>query len=494
MFANLGNLLGDEQFWGGVAEGFTTEINRQQVSKEKDVRELRNFGIEMGMKVKDENDKTLADTEASIIELASLIKGKRNVRDKSVREGALALLEQYGSVSAAASVAKDLNVEYKTYGRDPIKTLGFVETDDTRTAPTISQISRKFSKLKAMPNLSSSEIDNITEMTALDRIFGGKGTTELAMEGVEKFIGPLNDQTEEAIPISLSMNFDEEMVLGANLDSELFRMYALSNALSNIPEDQQDESYKSRVEAVKQNIDMLDMARSKTKEKTSLSIGERNSIVRIFGGELQRAAGLAGDYDAESNLWIPKYKQADIFRISQEAGNEYADALNWAFENGVGGKADDGSDVDAYTFIRSAAVNGFRVTVVVGTDTSPAYLTRGEKVYDTSSQAFKQALPGAVQPLPNANTGASANTNASSTANAAVNPPPGTGATTYSPSQRVAALVPKLTNPSTTPVDRKASARAIMAAIKLGIPSATQADHENAFEQTTGMSFADATK
>ena len=29
MFGNLGNLLGDANFWGGVAEGFTTQIEKQ---------------------------------------------------------------------------------------------------------------------------------------------------------------------------------------------------------------------------------------------------------------------------------------------------------------------------------------------------------------------------------------------------------------------------------------------------------------------------------
>jgi len=495
MLGNLGSLLSDENFWDGVGKGFTRAEELAQERKARDVRELRNFAIETGMSVREANDKALQASESAVIELASLIKGKRNVRDKSVREGALALLSQYGSIEAAAQVARDLNTEYKTFGRDPIKTLGFVEEDLTsRATPTISQISRKYTKLKPMPQLSDAELDNVTEMTAMDRIFGGKGTTQLAMEGAEKFLGPLSDQTQEAIPTALGVDFDEEMILGSNLNAELLRMYALDNALSSVEDSQKDESHAARVKAVEANIEMLKMAKSKIKEKTALTIGERNSVVRIFGGELQRAAGLDGDYDPTTNLWIPKYKQTEIYRISQEAGNEYADALNWAFENGVGGLDPEGNPVDAYTFIRDAAVNGYRVEIVPASETSAAYLKLGEKVYDTNSAAFQQALPGgsgSLPPLPqnNAQTGSG-----STTTNAPVNPPLGTGAATFTPSQRVTALVPKLKDPSTTIKDRQASARAIMASIKLGMPSASAADHEATFEQITGMSFADATK
>ena len=131
MLGNLGNLLGDINFWGGVAEGVTTQIEKQEDRKAKDVRELRNFGIERGLQITEENNKNLSETESQITELSSLIAGKRNVNDKAVREGALLLLETYGSVAAAAPVAKELSVQYKTYGRDPIKALGYTDEDFT---------------------------------------------------------------------------------------------------------------------------------------------------------------------------------------------------------------------------------------------------------------------------------------------------------------------------------------------------------------------------
>ena len=49
-------------------------------------------------------------------------------------------------------------------------------------------------------------------MTALDKIFGGKTTTELAMEGVERFVGSVDTQTEQAIPTALETDFDSELI------------------------------------------------------------------------------------------------------------------------------------------------------------------------------------------------------------------------------------------------------------------------------------------
>ena len=44
-FANLANLLSDEDFWGGVAEGAGEQMLLQEERKDKDIRELRNFGM-----------------------------------------------------------------------------------------------------------------------------------------------------------------------------------------------------------------------------------------------------------------------------------------------------------------------------------------------------------------------------------------------------------------------------------------------------------------
>ena len=54
-FGNLGNLLGDIEFWGGVAEGASAELTRQEDRRDKDIRELRRFGMERGLQISEAN-------------------------------------------------------------------------------------------------------------------------------------------------------------------------------------------------------------------------------------------------------------------------------------------------------------------------------------------------------------------------------------------------------------------------------------------------------
>jgi hypothetical protein len=485
MFSQLGSLLSDVEFWGGVGEGFTKEALRQEDSKAKDVRELRNFGIERGLQISEENSNSIKESEASITNLASLIAGKRNINDAAVKEAAYVLVSKAGSVSAAATLAQDLNTQYKTYGRDPINALGYTDASfEGRDTPTYSQLAKKFTKIKPLPNLGSNELENLNEMTALDRIFGGKSTTQLAQEGVSSFLGEQISATDDAIPVALTTDMDEDLILGSNINNELTRMYTLQSAMDMVSEDQQDASFTSRRNAISANIAMLKTARSKIKEKTSMTLGERNTQVRLLSDLLQSSAGLKGQWDPVTNAWIPAYKQDEIFGISKEAGNLYADALNWAYENGANGMNADGGDVDPYTFIRTMAELGNYVEIVKATDVAPGYLIKGEKVYDTTSSAFQSAMA-----TPTATTNATTNSGGGGGGNT-----PNVTVGQYTPSARVASLVPTLTAQGSTKRTRTASADAIMSSIKQQQSGLTQADYDAIFKAVTGMTYQEATK
>ena len=481
MFGNLGNLLGDANFWGGVAEGFTTQIEKQEDRKAKDVRELRNFGIERGLQITEENTKNLSETESQIIELSSLIAGKRKVNDKAVREGALLLLETYGSVAAAAPVAKKLSVQYNTYGRDPIKALGYTDEDFTdRATPTLSDISRKYTKLKPLPNLAASQVDATYEMTALDKIFGGKTTTELAMEGVERFVGPVDTQTEQAIPTALETDFDSELILDDNIESELKRMYTLKYRLENIPENQQIDTHDARLATVGENIKMLRIAKDKYKNKEPLTSSQLKSHRLEFTGLVQDAAGLSGDYGPDG-LWIPRYEQDEILRTSMDAGNRYVNAYNISLNKGYEGidpLVNEGNDTHPYIFVIKAAELGRHVKIVEPTEDAPGYLTLGGSVYDRNSEAFQSAISG-TRSLPNQ----------TQSSTASVQPPPNIGANTVTPSARITNNIQTF-NSASNAANKKAAAKAVMAAIKVGVPGKSQAEYEAIFEQMVGTSFA----
>ena len=119
-FANLGNLLGDLDFWGGVAEGAGEQMLLQEERKDKDIRELRNFGMTRGMQIEEDNRSAINAAEVQVKELASLISGDRSANAPEVMEAAYYLIDQEGGIAGANRVAQLLNTEYSTYGVDPL--------------------------------------------------------------------------------------------------------------------------------------------------------------------------------------------------------------------------------------------------------------------------------------------------------------------------------------------------------------------------------------
>ena len=470
---NLGNLLGDIDFWGGVAEGAITELKRQRDDKDRTVRELRNFAVESGMKINEENATALRETEDSIKELAYLIAGNRNIRNKAVREAAAALIERSGgSLAAAAAEAKKFKTQYDTFGRDPIKGMGFIDTDAPLTgeSPTYSQIARRYTKLKPMPKLSN------------DQIFGGKGAIEMATEQASVFIGDdVSKQTEAAFE-PRKLTYDAEMILGDNLVKEEQRMYALREQLELVPPDQRSPDYDLKLGAIAENLYILKTARTNIKEKTSMTVTERQSLENNITGLIQDSAGLAGKYDPQTYRWIPLHDQVDISSSASDAATININNLNIAMKEGLKGILEGtNEELDPFMFTRQAAIAGYRTKIVKGTDGAPDYLTYGAKIFDRSSTAFQKALkPAATSTnviLPQGG------------GPKGQQPPPKKqiGVATYKPSQRVQALLPKLSDP--IPSQRKATARAIMVSIKSAVPGKTDAEYEKIYENTTGMKF-----
>lgn len=483
---NLGNLLGDIDFWGGVAEGASTELDRQRDTKDKTVRELRNFAVESGMKINEENATALRETEDSIKEVAYLIAGNRNIRTKAVREAAAALIERSGgSLAAAAAEAKKFKTQYDTFGRDPIKGMGFIDTDAPLTgeSPTYSQIARRYTKLKPMPKLSNAQIEGINDKTALDQIFGGKGAIEMATEQASVFIGDdVSKQTEAAFE-PRKLTYDAEMILGDNLVKEEGRMYALREQLELVPPDQRSPDYDSKLGAIAENLYILKTARTNIKEKTSMTVTERQSLENNITGLIQDSAGLAGKYDPKNYRWIPLHDQVDISRSASDAATININNLNIAMKEGLKGILEGtNEELDPFMFTRQAAIAGYRTKIVKGTDGAPDYLTYGAKIFDRSSTAFQKALkPAALTStkiIPPQGGGPKGQQPP---------PPKPVGVATYKPSQRVQALLPKLSDP--IPSQRKATARAIMVSIKSAVPGKTDAEYEKIYENTTGMKF-----
>ena len=382
-------MFSDINFWGGVAEGGGKEFARQEGEKTKDVRELRNFVINQSTTIGDENIKKVEAAEEAAEQLGSLIKGNRNVKSAAVKEATLFLIDEYGSPTAALEAAKNLYTQYNTYGEpfDPIKTLGF--TDDQvgdRVAPTYAQIGRQYSSLRPLPTLSSVQLESINDKTALDKIFGGKGVAELAMETAQPLIGPtITDQTQEAFEtLAPEKPFYSEYVLDNNFDQELQRMNAAQLALQSIPKSQRKPDFKSKERLIMDRVSLLKKTKLASDDSKELTVSVRRRMSMYYGGLLLKAAGYEMDYSPDG-YWIPKNVKKDANDKSDLYGSTSSDLLNKAIVEGLKGLSPKTGEieVDPFTFIEQGANMLKEIAYVEekrdsdGTLITPAHLTYG---------------------------------------------------------------------------------------------------------------------
>ena len=153
MLNNLGNLLGDLDFLGGVAKGFGEESLRQEDRKDKDYRELRKFGMERGLQISEDNRNALNVAEDQVKELAFLVAGDRKANSPEALEAAFYLIEANGGVAGATAIAKKYYQQYDKFGIDPINDMGLEDRTDGVTL-TPRTIGSTFTKLKPLPDIS----------------------------------------------------------------------------------------------------------------------------------------------------------------------------------------------------------------------------------------------------------------------------------------------------------------------------------------------------
>tara|TARA_E500000318_G_C3567272_1_gene216235 strand:- start:3386 stop:4861 length:1476 start_codon:yes stop_codon:yes gene_type:complete len=491
MFSNLANMFSDVNFWGGVAEGASTEFLRQEDRKEKDVRELRNFIISESSSIDAENRKELSAAEEAAEQLGALIKGSRNANSAAVKEATMFLIDQHGSAAAALEAAKSLNEQYSTYGEpfDPIRTLGFTDDQlDDRVAPTYAQIGRTYASIRPLPTLSSVQLESINDKTALDKIFGGKGVAELAIETAQPLIGDtITSQTQDAFEtLEPEKPYYSEYVIGSNFKQELKRMYAAQTALQSIPEAQRDSDFDSKTSLINERISILKKVETMSDPDKDLTESTRKSLTQYFAGLAQYGAGYATEF-SPYGYWIPKHKQHKVVTKSNNYGSGLVDLLVKSKREGIKGMNPGTREinVDPYTFIEQGSINSLEVIFVPEQrDENDEIIVEKHLKYGSAVLPKPDADP-IVDPLQGG--GSSTVTQSTGTGQLPTAP------SNYTPSdaakQAVAGMKTALNAGS-----RKASANSLMAILNANPNFPDQAARDAEFEKLTGMTYKDAIK
>lgn len=429
---NIGSLLGDMNFWSGVGEGFMTETNRQRDLKEKNYRELRNYGIESGLQIREENNAALDATEAEVKKVASLIAGDRAVSDKAVREAALYLINQEGSIDGAQRIAKKYSTEHSTYGRDPIAIMGLTERTDGET-PDYRGIARTYTKLKPLPDISATS--GATEQTALDVIFGGETATEMAQKDIESIVG--QTETQAAFTPVSGKKIDEQMILSADFGGELKRMRVAAQTHDLVPLEKRDEDWYNKQKGIAANINMLEKFEEQQRLKNQkITYPQRKSFEKDLMTGFLKARSLNGDWDANGN-YLPTKVKGKIYTAVTLTVAKQGEALQWAVNGGYFGKdPETGEDVDPYTFIlRYGTTGGKNIIIVADPDSGKPHLSVGDDIFsedDMNSQDWKDSLKSSIQTPPPPNNTTSTTTSTTSTTTA-----PTTTTTTSTTSSQV---------------------------------------------------------
>jgi hypothetical protein len=479
-FNNLANLLGDVEFWGGVATGFSEESLRQEDRKDKDIRELRRFGIERSMQIEQDNRDAINAAEVQVKELASLISGDRSANSAEVMEAAYYLIDQEGGIAGANRVAQLLNTEYSTYGVDPITKMGLQERN-IGDIPTARDVARTVTRLKPLPDIKASGIE--TRRTALDVIFGGETAEDQISSEMTKMFGTDKASIADMSPVSAT-GIDEELILGSNFNNELVRMNTLLNKHNQIPLQNRDNEWEEVEGLIKSNIDMLSEAKKMAElQQNQMTDISRESFEKGFMRNIVAAGQLKGDFDVSGNYEAKGVKQ-EIYGKAVAAVASMGNLAQLARNNGYVGIDANGNKYDPIEFIKIFGSAAMKNIILVTPDDGEPYLSVGEDIFDDAtrqSPAWAQSIiQNSASPSPPPPVGGASGTGSTGA---------GTGTITGASSSGIPNSL--LTNvQSTTPSTRKAAANAIMTRIKRANQGKTQAEYEAEFKRITGLEYS----
>jgi len=479
MLGNIGNLLSDLDFWGGVATGASQQIDIQEERKDRDYRELRKFGMERSLQISDDNTKLLDDAEKQVKELASMISGNRSATSPEAMEAAFYLIERECGVACASQIAKRYQQQYDNFGISPITEMGLEPRGDTSTISPAS-IARQFTKLKPLPDISQSALGS--HKTALDVIFGGDSVEDIVGEEMRSMFGTPDKDTPSLIPVSADPT-DEEFIIGSNFSVEKGRLMALHDTHRKVPKQNQDAEWKAVDNLLNARISLLEEATKDLMPETS-----RKSVKNALLAEITSSFGLKADFYTDGS-----YKDAgmhqDIYKKVNTAISRMTTILMRAKNKRYKGVHPVTGEVyDPREFIEVfGAGQGYNIIEVFPDDGDP-YITFMEDDFIFSKEDMKSpewessAWKSSITLDQNDNSGQQG---------AAASP------VTGSATGQGSSVIPDsllINVKSQVPSTRKAAANAIMTRLKSANTGMNQVQLEALFDITTGISWNVASK
>lgn len=313
MLSNLFDFISDPDFLGGVAEGATKELTRQEDRRQKTLDELRVYGLEKTNRLEKEYNNDVDSSEESIALIATQITPPGgNYKSQEVLAGTKYLVDTLG-VPRAQAIAKELAAQRDTYNINPLVEIGNAELQGGGNL-TLRDIGASTVRKPTKVNLKNSGI--AVTPTALETLFGGPSVEEEAQAAIESLQSNIPDVDVKQIVTASGVDVDL-LINGSNTTKQEIARFKNLNLIESKKPGGGDSMKIANINA---KIDSLETA----KRNEEIGAAKPSSDVELFRNTSNYVQYMGEIFNLETKGEIisgqgPSYTFAQVTDITREA-------------------------------------------------------------------------------------------------------------------------------------------------------------------------------
>ena len=313
MLSNLFDFISDPDFLGGVAEGATKELTKQEDRRQKTLDELRVYGLEKTNRLEKEYDDDVDSSEENIALIATQITPPGgNYKSQEDLAGTKYLVDTLG-VDGAQAMAKELAAQRNTNNINHLVEIGNAQLQGGGNI-TLRDIGASTVRKPTKVNLQNSGI--AVTPTALETLFGGPSVEEEAQAAIESLQSSIPDVDVKQIVTASGVDVDL-LINGNNTTKQEIARFKNLNLIESKKPGGGDSMKIANIIA---KIDSLETA----KRNEEIGAAKPSSDVELFRNESNFIQYMGNIFTLDTKGEIlgsqgPSYSFAQVTDITKEA-------------------------------------------------------------------------------------------------------------------------------------------------------------------------------
>ena len=313
MLSNLFDFISDPDFLGGVAEGATKELTKQQDRRQKTLDELRVYGLEKTNRLEKEYNDDVDSSEEGIALIATQITPPGgNYKSQEVLAGTKYLVDTLG-VAGAQAMAKELAAQKNTYNINPLVEIGNAQLQGGGNL-TLREIGASTVRKPTKVNLKNSGI--AVAPTALETLFGGPSVEEEAQAAIEALQSNVPDVDVKQIVTASGVDVDL-LINGNNTTKQEIARFKNLNLIESKKPGGGDNMKIANINA---KIDSLET----TKRNEEIGAAKPSTDTELFRNESNFIQYMGKIFTLDTKGEIlgsqgPSYTFSEVTEITKEA-------------------------------------------------------------------------------------------------------------------------------------------------------------------------------